>query len=94
MRSRKRGLGPSKQTGCFDVDSLFAWGQRKSRDRFWPQVKGGPCLPREATEVACHWALREIEISSARVGAVSCQQDSGCGIASFDLPVSNRMFMP
>ena len=88
MRSCKRGLGPFKQTGYFDVDSLFAWGQKKSRDRFWPQVKGGPSLPREATKVACHWALREIEISSARVGAVSFQQGSGCGIASFDLPVS------
>ena len=88
MRSCKRGLGPSKQTGYFDVDSLFAWGQKKSRDRFWPQVKGGPSLPREATEVACHWALREIEISSARVGAVSFQLGPGCGIASFDLPVS------
>ena len=88
MGSCKRGLGPSKQTGCFDVDFLFAWVQRKSRDRFWPQVKGGPCLPREATEVACHWALREIEISSARVGAVSLQ-GPGCGIASFGFPVSN-----
>ena len=29
MRSCKRGLGPSKQTGFFDVDSLFAWGQRR-----------------------------------------------------------------
>ena len=87
MRSCKRGLGPPKQTGYFDVDSLFAWGL-KSRDKFWPQVKGGPSLPKEATEVACHWALREIEISSARVGAVSFQEGSGCGIASFDLPAS------
>ena len=88
MRNCKRGLGPFKQTGCFDKDSLFAWGQRKSRDRFWPQVKARPCLPREATEVACHWSLREIEISSARVGAASFQHGPGCGIASFHLLVS------
>ena len=88
MRSCKRGLGPSKQTGFFDVGSLFAWGLKKSRDRFWPQVKGGPILHKEATEVACHWVLREIEISSARVGALSFQQGSGCGVAGFDLPVS------
>ena len=85
----REALGPpNKRVTYFDVDSFFARGQRKSRDRFWPQVKGGPCLPREATEVACHWVLREIEISSARVGAVSFQQGPGCGIASFDFPVS------
>ena len=88
LRSCSRGLGPSKQSGYFDVDALFTWGQTTTRDRSWPRVKGGPCLPREATEVACHWALREIEISSARVGAVSFQRGEGCGIASFNLPVS------
>ena len=45
-------------------------------------------MPREATEVAYHWALRGIEISSARVGAVSFQHGPGCGIASFGFPVS------
>ena len=87
-RSCSRGLGPAKQTGYFEVDALSEWSKSTRRHSRWPQVRGGPILPRETTEVACHWVLREIEISSAQVGAISFQRGEGCGSASFNLPVS------
>ena len=90
QRSCTRGLGPAKQTGYFEVDALFEWGKSSKYDPRWPQVRGGPCLPKEVTEVACHWALREIEISSTRLSAVSFKEGVGCGLASINLPVSKN----
>ena len=85
---------PSKQMGYFDVDSLFAWGQKKSRDRFWPQVQGDRvCLgkrPRLLITGLCgklrsHWPEWEPFPSNKVQDAASQALIS---------PFQNRMFIP
>ena len=54
----------------------------------YPEVTNGFAFPRLSAMVAIHWALREIEVSSVRLGAVWFGQGAGCGVATLDLPAS------
>ena len=84
-RAFKRGRGPDRQSGYILVDPLL---ECPPADRSWPQVPRGPALPVHTYAVSCFWLLREIEVSSARLGAVTFESGPGCGAAYWLLPVS------
>ena len=84
-RAFKRGKGPDRQSGYIPLDFILA---EPPVDDHWPQVAGGPSLPTFAYMAGCFWLLREIELSTAKLGAVTFQDGPGCGLAYWDLPVS------
>ena len=49
---------------------------------------GGPIFPREGTLCGAWWAIREVELSTARCMQVTFLGGEGCGRCIFDLPVT------
>ena len=65
-RSVLRGIGPERQSCCFDVQRLFALPRTSA-----PLVIMGPSNPYHLSLLAVLFLLREIEVTTARVGAWS-----------------------
>ena len=53
-----------------------------------PLCPEGPMWPREGTLCGCWWAMREVELSTARCMQVTFLGGPGCGRCVFDLPVT------
>jgi hypothetical protein len=84
-RAFDSGKGPNKKSGYIDLDMAIRAGGYETE---WPPSEYGPLLPFHTLAVSTFWLLREIEISTAQLGAVTFEEAAGCGIADFDLPVS------
>ena len=82
-RACERGIGPPRKCGALDMQKLadLAVG----RD---PLCAGGPIFPREGTLCGAWWAMREVELSTARCMQVTFLGGEGCGRCVFDLPVT------
>ena len=79
----ERGIGPPLKCGSFDLQKL-ANVQTTGVALF----KSGPKWPREGALCGCWWAMREMELSTARCRQVTFENGPGCGTCTFDLPVS------
>ena len=84
VASCQRGLGPARQAGYVALEQVLALDCSIR----YPEVFNGFAFPRLSALVAMHWALREIEISAVRLGAVWFKEGDGCGLATLDLPAS------
>ena len=82
-RACERSIGPPRKCGSFDLRKLASL-QTTGAALF----KGGPRWPREGALCGCWWAMREMELSSARCKQVTFYDGPGCGTCTFDLPVS------
>ena len=79
----ERGIGPPKKCGALDMQKLadLAVGSE-------PLCAGGPIFPREGTLCGAWWAMREVELSTARCMQVTFLEGEGCGRCVFNLPVT------
>ena len=82
-RACERGIGPPLKCGSLDLQKL-ANVQTTGVALF----KGGPKWPREGALCGCWWAMREMELSTARCRQVTFENGLGCGTCTLDLPVS------
>ena len=63
-RSVMRGIGPARQSCCFDLARLAALARSHS-----PLVDSGPCNPHIMAILAVLFLLREVEVSTSRVSS-------------------------
>ena len=82
-RACERGIGPPVKCGAFDMQKLA-----ELRLTSEPLCPDGPVWPREGTLCGCWWAMRKVELSTARCVQVSFRNGRGCGLCIFDLPMS------
>lgn len=82
-RACTRGAGPPRKCGPLDMAAVAALPDEEA-----PCVPKGPKWPRDGVLLGCWWAMREVELSTARVCQVSLEGGPGCGAAVLDLPVS------
>ena len=79
---RARDIGPPQKCGALDMklaDLTIASD---------PLCPVGPMWPRESTLCGCWWAMREVELSTARCMQVTVLIGPGCGRCVFDLLVT------
>ena len=82
-RACERSIGPPLKCGSFVLQKLASL-----QTTGVPLFKGGPRWPREGALCGCWWAMREMELSTARCRQVTFNDGPGCGTCTFDLPVS------
>ena len=83
VRACTRGIGPARQCGALDMKKVAALPDSQAA-----LVAAGPPWPRDGALVGCWWAMREIELSTARCKQVKFFAGLGCGTCEVDLPVS------
>ncbi|CAK0856481.1 unnamed protein product, partial [Prorocentrum cordatum] len=88
-RSCERGLGPPRQAPFVDLDKVAA-SETAVAVPCGPQGSEEPLEPYLAFAVLTFWLMREIEGSTAKLGAASFAPGPHgcCGTATLDLPVS------
>ena len=82
-RACERSIGPPRKCGSFDLRKLASLQTTGAA-----LLKGGPRWLREGALCGCWWAMREMELSTARCKQVTFNDGPGCGTCTFDLPVS------
>ena len=79
-RACERGFGPPVKCGAFDMQRLAEL--RITSEQLCPMSL------REGALCGCWWALREVQLSTARCMQVAFRNGRGCGLCIFDLPMS------
>ena len=88
MNSVNRGLGAPTKCPGLDLQQLAELDMEAHDPVEHPS---GPVGARDAALVGAWWALRELELGAAKLGALKLRPDpqgGTCGTASFNLPVS------
>ena len=73
-RACERGIGPPQKCGALDMQKLADAVVGNE-----PLCTGGPMFPREGTLCGSWFAMREVELSTARCLQVSFLKGDGCG---------------
>ena len=79
----ERDIGPPEKCGAFDMQKLADLSI--TGDPLCPE---GPMRTREGTLCGCWWAMREVELSTARCMQVTFLGGPGCGRCVIDFPVT------
>ena len=82
-RACERSIGPPQKCGAQDMQKLADLAVGVD-----PLCSGGPVFPREGTLCGSWWAMREVELSTARCMQVEFLKGEGCGRCVFNLPVT------